>query len=302
MSDRNAEQERIKSYLLRQMSPEERTGFEEEYWSNPELFEELVATENQMIGAYLRNEGTDEERQRFVHRFLTTESGRQQTELARAWMNHTAPAQMLHMQAANRPTSAGLNTPRSRPRQRLAIAAMLLIVGAGTLWLALNNLQLRRQVVQLQSESEVLRRQTSTLQDQLNDSAQQQPGAPQQSNPHSTPHMPAAFVLSSSLTRGGGAQQALVVPRGAKSVRLQVSLTYNDYSAYNVAVETAEGKSVWHKEYFKAKTLSTGQSVILVSLPASVLQSRTYILHVSGHGQNASSTPVEDYSFHIAKQ
>src|SRR5215471_11290460 len=90
MNNKTTQQERIKSYLQRQMSAEDRAEFEQQYSTDSELFDEVVAAEDKMIGAYLRGEGSEQERQRFASHVLNTPAGRQKVEFAQSLMEYVS--------------------------------------------------------------------------------------------------------------------------------------------------------------------------------------------------------------------
>ncbi len=328
MRDKVGQEHRIQRYLLRQMSAEERAEFENQYVADDELFDELVAVEDEMIGAYLRGERTEQERAQFASQFLKTPAGRQRVEFAQSWMDYVssppvasaglhvtpdiekapAPADRPHPQGTGNPSWAFLRAG-SLP-MRLGIAAVWLIGVVGGSWMAITNVHLRRHLGQMRAEQQDMQREEEQLRNQLAgmtarlrqeqrvESEQQQEIAQLES---ASPGLP-PFVLTPRLARGGNSQKPLVVEPGALWVRLQINLQYDDYSAYNVSLETPEGSQIWHRENLKRQTLHGGQPAIIVNLPANGLQSRTYVLKVTGTAENGTTSAVGDYSFHTTKR
>src|SRR5947207_2409634 len=74
-------------YLLGEASPEERSHLEARYVTNAELFEELVAAENDLIDAYAGGHLSDSDRRRLEEYFLVTPERRQRVEFAKALLN-----------------------------------------------------------------------------------------------------------------------------------------------------------------------------------------------------------------------
>src|SRR5260370_25766212 len=80
----------MKKYLLGRMSEEERADFEKQYLANEELFEELVATENESIRSYLTGSGSETERREFESRFLATPSKRRKLEFEKSFVEYAS--------------------------------------------------------------------------------------------------------------------------------------------------------------------------------------------------------------------
>lgn len=59
-------------YLLGELPEEERAELEAEYFADPELFARLLATEDELIDAYVRGALLGQARARFEERFLRT--------------------------------------------------------------------------------------------------------------------------------------------------------------------------------------------------------------------------------------
>ena len=329
MTDKAGQQQRVNRYLLRQMPEEERVEFEDQYFADSELFDELVAVDDQIIGAWLRGECSEEDRKQLAAQF-TTPAGRQRVEFAQAWMDYISAAKARDAgvlpEAAPATQKNIVASAQSRPKgtwhwarsilttapvpMRLGIAAVGLIAIMGGSWMAMMNVHLRWQVAQIEVERQDIQRQQQQLRDQLAalaaqlrqqqrvESEQQQVIAQLESvNLAGLP-----FVLAPRLTRGGDSQKPLVVTPGAQWVRLQVNLPYDDCPVYSVSLETPEGGQVWHKESLKAQMRRGSQPAIMVNLPTNGLQSRTYVLRVKGFANNGTESDVGDYSFRMAKR
>src|SRR5262245_328184 len=69
-------------YILGDMLAEERARFEEEYFENDELFEELVAAENEIADKYVRGKLSSAERQKVEQHFLHSSERKKEIEFA----------------------------------------------------------------------------------------------------------------------------------------------------------------------------------------------------------------------------
>jgi hypothetical protein len=67
-------------------SPAERENIEEEYFADEQVYQEMLAIQNDLIDAYVRGELMGEERQGFEKSFLSSRRGREQVEFARAFV------------------------------------------------------------------------------------------------------------------------------------------------------------------------------------------------------------------------
>lgn len=80
-------------YLLGELSEEEQSLLEEEYFDDPAFFQEVRARRDDLIDAYLRGELSPDERARFETYFMATPRRRERVEFARALMKTVDQAQ-----------------------------------------------------------------------------------------------------------------------------------------------------------------------------------------------------------------
>lgn len=124
-------QERIRRYLLGQLTDGAREEIEQNLLTNAELFDELGVVEDELADEYLAGKLDQDERSRFEQHFLATPERQQKLRFARALHRYVT--------AAGRPeTSAGKFLPlswRSRTILYRATAAVaVIVIIAGTLW------------------------------------------------------------------------------------------------------------------------------------------------------------------------
>ncbi|MBZ5521191.1 MAG: hypothetical protein LAP21_02925 [Acidobacteriia bacterium] len=114
MLNKIGQKRQITRYLMAEMSEEERSDFEERFLSDQDMFEELIAAEDEMMRAYVRGSGSRAERAAFARRFLSTPEGRQRVELARSLMDYVAS---MRGSPAGQGTAAHMDT--GTPQERL---------------------------------------------------------------------------------------------------------------------------------------------------------------------------------------
>jgi hypothetical protein len=83
--------ERIFSYLLRELSEEESERFEEEGFPREDWPEEVRLAEDDLVDAYLHGELTPEQRRHFEKNYLTTEARLKRVAMAAALIRHVNP-------------------------------------------------------------------------------------------------------------------------------------------------------------------------------------------------------------------
>src|SRR5215469_4346956 len=88
MADRSEDKTLLERYILGQVSPEERAVLEERYQADGDLFEELIAKENDLIDSYVRGELSGSARLQFESRFPAIPELRERVELARSLASH----------------------------------------------------------------------------------------------------------------------------------------------------------------------------------------------------------------------
>jgi len=326
VTDKAQQKQCMTKYLLGRMSEEERADFEKQYLANEELFEELVATENETIRSYLTGSGSETERREFESRFLATPSKRRKVEFEKSLgeyvSRHATGATEGKSDAPGKtsfsPVRAGtegehLSLGPAKPRLalwRFAAAAMVLfMLGIGS-WLALvnrrlshENQQLHLEKLQRQQEEQQLRQQIADLDVQLQHERtiagdQQQLIAQLQSPDLAV----GVFTLAPGLARRVDQQKSLVIPHGLSSIRLQLRLERDEYPRYAVSLETAEGSRIWQQQNLITLKSRKGQHLIALKVPSKLLQSRTYILTVTATTADGNPEEVAAYAFRIVRQ
>ena len=125
-------QERIRRYLLGQLTDGAREEFEQELLVDVDLFEELLVAEDELIDGYLVGELPPDERVQFEQHFLAAPERQEKLRFARALNRYVTVA-------SRQETSAHKVSPVSWSSRtvlyRAAAAFAVVILIAGTLWL-----------------------------------------------------------------------------------------------------------------------------------------------------------------------
>jgi hypothetical protein len=295
----------MRQYLLGALPEAEQAALEEQFFADAEALGEIWAAEHQLVDAYVRGRLGRAEREQFEQYYLDSAPHRERVAVARMLLR-AADAEAV---SANEPEPqisawAKFLTLLRGPQLAwgLAVAALLLIVAGGTK-LLLERAQLRAQLATTQAQQQQRERelaaQIATTREQNERLAAalerlRQAEKPEQTEPKRSTIF--SFLLTTSLLRGSGAPQPLIIPRDTEQVELRVRLETDDYAHYQVNLRTIEGVEIWNRRNLKART---GRLAIVV--PASKLSAGDYILTLSG----VKSDTVEEvnrYFFRVSNR
>src|SRR5688572_19090965 len=200
----HAERERLVEYLLGDLPEDERVAIEQQYFQDDDLYEALLAVENELAYDYAAGVLTPAERKRFEKRFLSTAAQRGRVERARSVLPGVGPL---------RPRLTGLWWSVA------AAAALVLAVGG---WLVVD-------LAQRSDQRERAARAGATV-------AAPDPGAARANDPNTPEASPAARAptaasalviavsLQPGLVRGRDGGTRIVIPAQAAVVRVELGL------------------------------------------------------------------------------
>jgi hypothetical protein len=138
-------------------SRDERERVEAEYFEDDDAFEEMLTAEDDLIDAYARGELVGEERRGFEKCFLTSVTGRDRVQFARAFDDVLAHEPL---EAASPSTSlVGFGGVF-----RIAAIAGVIVVIAVLSWLVIDRRRMSSELRELRAESAELRKRTDELQ------------------------------------------------------------------------------------------------------------------------------------------
>jgi hypothetical protein len=286
------QEKRMAQYLLGQLSEQEQAELEERYLADDSCFEELLAVEDDLRDAYVRDELSKPERDAFDQRLLSAPRQKQKQEFARALRER-----LLQSAAPNRQKphlflewNSLLRILKTRSRLVLipAISVALAILIVGSWWLG------RRSTQRLQSRnaSGVVAPTTGPPSNQ----APQVQESPELREPEGRT---IAVLLSPGLVRGGEQKsRAVVILPDVRRVRFEARFE-GDYPSYEAVLQTAENKRIWSKGNLKDQSFPGGKR-ILFELPSSLLPTGDYILTLRGMPAAGGPETVAEYAFRVA--
>ena len=175
--------------------------------------------------------------------------------------------------------------------------AVFVAMAACTLWMATRNIQLHREVTEMQKERTDLLAKDREMTQQLARLNEQLLVAGSGQGPGSLEPTIASLTLMPGLVRTGSKKNKLVIRPDTSIVRLKLNLDHNDYSHYRVLLETVEGNSVWQQ-----KAAAPVDKVILVELPAKALTEGDYVVRLTGTTAAGVVEEVYAYSFRVVRR
>jgi hypothetical protein len=329
----------LRRYLLGELSEDERARFQDNYFADNDLFEELLVVEEELIDDYVRGGLSAKERQQFVERFMSTAEGRERIEFSRvlkkAAGTQTQTASEVRRQSFWQSAStwlagAGVGMPFStraiQGAQRVqyamaAVMAVLLIAGA---WLVVQNNRLHNRLDQVATG---LRQENEKLQRDLADERQRNQAlgekvgdlGNQLSQTQELNRQIAGFLTPQPIKEVSGqldpitfdpargitgkdlpTGKALVIPAGTDLLTLKLRLSADEYRSYRVVVRTRDKQDVWSQDSLRPHRSNAGSQLVL-RIPAKQLKTEAYLAVVSGASSEGEYIGVSSYAFRVTR-
>lgn len=300
----------MRQYLLGDMPQEDRARIEDRYFADADMFEEMVAAENDLIDSYIRGELKDPDRQKFELRYGKSPRQRARVEFARA-LNQVSQttAQALHVNRVSLWKRLWVPFLGQAPTLQRALAVTALVVVASGSWLVVQNQRLRAELQQARAGQAELRRQEEALHQQLlalsknsGDHARENNQGVEIAQLETPVQSEVTLRLVPGLARGSGRgeQELVLLPRVAW-VRLELTLYRDEYRSYQAVLRTAEGAEVRRLEGLKGQRIGDEKAVIL-SLPSNLIRLGDYVVTLSGRNDSRGAREeVEAYSFRVVR-
>jgi hypothetical protein len=291
----------IRRFFLGDLSEEDRDRIEDEYFGDPERYQEFLAAENDLVDAYVRGKLAKDENRKFETAYLGTPERREKVEFARALNTASANAnETLPARTASfwRRLWEALSVPHRMPRWALATS----IAGLATLgsWLIVSDHNLRAGLqfararqAQLQHEEVVLRQQSAEIE-----------GVPGSSDNGGLQH----FETANSASRSESLVVLSLVPGGVRGpgtslpsirlphVQLLLILDQDNYKTYKAELQTADGGTVLQSGALHSQN-QDGKMLVAWKIPAQAVQPGDYIVQLKGLNERGGLEDVESYSF-----
>lgn len=310
-------------YLLGELSAAEAQSFEHSFFADERVFEDLKASESEVIDAYVSNQLTNKHRQHFQARVALSPRLQERVAFARAFAQSTAAGDPTSDQVSDSPAAREswwkrvFTVPVFGPLSPAgAFATVLLLVSITVV--TMQSFRLRNESQRLAGERVALEHQrdelarlateernrtASELRDaqaraeraeELVRSLQQREG---ESQPPKQQSIFASITLLPGSLRSGGATNKLTLPPGARQIHIQLVLLRTDYRSYQVTIKDPASNPI------NRANLRPGRDKTLVlRLPASSFPPGQYTVQVSGVSAGGNVEFVSDYAFRVSKE
>jgi hypothetical protein len=300
----------LRRYFLGDLPQEERVRLEDRYLVDVELFEELLAAENDLLDAYVRGELTEAERQQFEMEYLKSPERRDRVDFASALSQVPAleeEALVAHRSSLWKKMWAGFSIRQGMPLWALATAAVV-IVASGS-WLLVQNRGLQVGLQQALAGQAALRRQEDALRQQIakfEENPKGQVYENQQGSEVAKLEPPMGLEMTLRLTPGtvrsaGIPLKILALPTPISQVRLQLMLDRDEYKTYEAVLLTADGKEVLRGKALRSHSIG-GSTAIAWRLPVHAIREGDYIVQLTGQLATGIPEDVESYSFRVLRR
>lgn len=322
----------MRSYLLGELSEQEREQVEQRLMTDDDLYQRLLLAEDDLIDEYVSGALSDQERAKFSRRFLRVPELQQDVKSVMALRKHAlkTASQVASRDWPDPPSLSLFDWLRKffmRPAVGVAFAAALLAAVALAVWLGTRNAQLRQQVEQLQARqppalspqpelseqlaaervlnerlSEELLRQQELLAEESRklQQAQAQHRPTPTPKPDLRPRVPPvfAFTLGTGAVReSGGGVKEVSVPPGTRAVRIGLELAANDYRSYRAVLQIVGGREVLPGQGLRAG----GGEFVQLNVPAKLLGPEDYEILLLGLSPSGEYEEVGRYYFRVLK-
>ncbi len=275
-TDRPATEPTLRRYLLGELPEAEAISLEERCFADRDLFDDLVAAQEELIFGYLRGQLDRSERERFEHAFLSSPRRRERVEFFRSLL--------AVVSAAPRPTTsagstAGARHPRPVPPLWLnwGIAAVLL---ASVTWVAVRTIPGPSSMPPPTPEPDASSR-------PLTPEPSASPGSLDTPAPLAQETEVSVRLVDRTLASAAPEQLVRIRP-GTRALRLSIALGADASESYAVTVRDGTGKELWSRFGLHPRA-RVGEAMLSLLLPARVLAGGIY--HISLTGITAPDSP-----------
>jgi hypothetical protein len=301
----------MRRYLLGNLPQEERNRLEDRYLADADMHEELLATENDLVDSYIRQELTERERQQFETGYSTTAERREKVEFARALSKVSALERrsvQLQAVALRKRVWPVFLVQSTMPQWALAGGVIVIIVSG--LWLMVENHRLKSSFQHALAEQAELRQQDAALRQRIANFEATSKSQVHESQRLSeiakleTPMGPDVTLrLAPGLARGSGEEQRTLVIRPTTTrVRVQLMLDRDEYKTYEAALLDAdEGKTILRGQALMSQSIG-GNAGVVWTLPLHSIISGDYIVQLGHRVAQGSLEDIASYSFRVLRK
>lgn len=309
-------------YLLGELSEQEQAAFEERYFRDPQVFNQVLQVESELVDAYARGRLSTETRERFENSYLKHQARRQRVEFAKTLTTRIDENEEARNQVSQSSRSTSqvswwqslLSFGSERPKLRFAIALVAVLIVLSGAWIVVNNLRRQRQptLTQAKQENQEQRQQdqqtpqqTPERQNQEEHTAQVPPGSPQPSpSPviKTTPRtVSLALTVGGVRDASGGPTQTLFIPSDTTQAQILLNLKDDSYPRYRASLQKIGGPEIFTQTNIRPRISKAGAKFVF-TVRASQLTKGDYALTLSGFTPQGEVDDLSKSLFRVVTQ
>jgi hypothetical protein len=280
----------LRQYVLGSVDADTRLALEQGMVTEPEVFDALGVVEDEVVEDYLEGNLTGPERHTVERHFRSNQDLRGRVALIRMLRRNASsvaePARTAHR--SRRPVTLS-------PWWVGAMAASILVLIGGNVWLTMTTNRLRGELAQRGGE-------TATGDQRTMPSALTVPPNTVAASPpvreSAALFDPPTFSLGSGALRGEGTITRVVIPDEAQTIRLALPVPAAQYARYRVALLNAEGDELWIIMELEVDRQPSGTAVIVL-VPSALFELGDYQARLSGSASKGRWEDIATYPFRV---
>ena len=289
--ERNSQNVTLRQYLLGSTPDGERERLEEALLADDGLYEELLATEEELIDEYVWGRLTESERVQFDRYLNTLPDSERRLGFASA-LRARLLAPRPESEAANRATHFASQDRSFPPRAFLISAAAILLTILGGIWSLATISRLREDVESAQAEIARLQEQQNThsvgaTTDLVTASA--------------APAATRSILLAPGLLRSGGSAQVVTIPGEPELLEFQLDLGANSHDNYRAVVYDANSSEVASLDQLRARE-TVDRILVVFRASTDWFSPGDYYVTLMGDVEHGAPAPVARYNFRVSKE
>jgi type II secretory pathway pseudopilin PulG len=306
----------IRRYLLGELPETEQSALEEKYFTDPQIFNEVLETESELVDDYVRGQLASEVRERFEQSYMAHPARSERVKFAAALATRldqkkepVTREQLTLAVSWWQRLLALLSGQRLTLRFSVALATLLIMLGG--VWLFVESRRRQQsELARTQAAREAQeQRERAQLAQPTPDEAKRAERTPQQiRQPTPTPTLDSAphsvsLALIVSGVRGGDSNQipTLVIPPGTTQARLLLNLKESNYPSYRASLQTITGVEIFSQTNVKPGSKKTGASFVF-TVPAHKFANGDYVLTLRGINPDGEVDDLSKSLFRVEKK
>jgi hypothetical protein len=308
----------IRRYLLGELAEADQAALEQELLINRSKFDQVWAVENELVDSYARGEMSRADRERFEGHYLASPLHRERVAIAESFLTNIDQAAEEKIEIREKDPVAPLRR-RLRLRSPLlvfgAVSVIVLLLAFGIVGAYIEKIRSTGQIASVQKETQneraflkqrerELSSRNQELEKEIADVSQRNEQLKTELEQLRMRRQTAAptvlsFLLAPAPVRGEKALPQSTIPLLTEKSRLLMELYDNDYTNYQVILQTVEGREILRR---RAGKVRFGGDRAFAALPvkAGELTKGDYILILFGQTADGKSEEIDRYFFRVS--